>query len=304
MLSHLAQWIDTVPTSLRIRRTQCGPAAFTRPDIRFVDLGDCIVRLRQAGSRGPSIVLATDPPVPLELYDALISELSDRYRVTVFELPGFGCSLPRLGYRFSLPRAMQAVTRLLNLVPAAPHVLGLPCVAAYVALATAHERPDLVGRLLLLQAPTWQGARRWLDGCDPTGLLRRPVLGQIGLQMTRRRLARDWYAAALADNSRIDEFAQATLSNFDHGGCFCLASGFQDFLQDHHGLLKPVVQDTLIVWGRSDPTHRKTDMAATAGLAPNSQIEYFDDVGHFPELEATQRFASVLDRFLEQDAAA
>jgi pimeloyl-ACP methyl ester carboxylesterase len=304
VLSHLAQWIDTVPTSLRLRRTQNGPAASSRTDIRFVDLGDCIVRLRQAGARGPSLVLATDPPVPLEMYDALLAKLSNRYRVTIFELPGFGCSLPRMGYRFSLPRAMQAVTRLLEQLPAAPHVLGLPCVTAYVALAIARARADLVGRLLLLQTPTWQGAQSWLDGRDPKHLLRRPILGQLGMLMMRRRRAHAWYKSALADHTLVEPFAQATLDNFDHGGCFCLASGYQDFLQNDHGLLKPVAQDTLIIWGKDDPSHRDTQMEATVALAPNSHAEYLDGVGHFPELEATDRFAGLLDTFLSPESNA
>lgn len=298
MISRLAQYVDTVPTALRLRRTQAGPAATSRAGIRFVDLGDCIVRLREAGTRGPSIVLATDPPVPLEMYDALIAALSDRYRLTVFELPGFGCSLPRMGYRFSLPSAMHAVIRLLERLPSAPHALGLPCVAAFVSLAVARARPDLVDRLLLLQAPTWQGAQRWLDGRDPKQLLRRPFLGQLGLLALRHRRARSWYETALADPGLVEPFTRATLENFDHGGCFCLASAFQDFLRNDHGLVQPVGQDTLIIWGKDDSSHRHTAMAATKELAPNSRAEFLDGVGHFPELEASGRFADLLDTFL------
>ncbi len=297
MLSALAQLIDTLPTHWRLARSQRGAAAATRADLRFVDLGSTIVRMRQAGTRGPSLVLGTDPPVPLELYDDLIAALADRYRVTVFELPGFGCSLPRAGFRFSLDNAVAVVTSLLERIGNGPHVLALPCVTAYVAIGIARRRPDLVEKLVLAQTPTWQGAQDWLQQRDPKGLLRRPLLGQLALLAMRRRRIRQWYASALAQPELLDTFAQATLSNFDHGGCFCLASGFQHFMRDHAGHVGPVAQDTLIVWGRADPSHAATDMAATRSLAPNSCSLVLEGVGHFPELEASARFVEALDAF-------
>jgi pimeloyl-ACP methyl ester carboxylesterase len=298
MLTALAQLLDTIPTHWRVQKTRSGVALGTRNDIRFVDLGNTIIRMRQAGLQGPSIVFAADPPVPLELYDDLISILSNRYRVTVFEMPGFGCSLPRIQHRFSMDAAVATVTRLLEQLPGGPHVLALPCVTGFISLGIARARPDLVASLILLQTPNWQGAQQWLHGRDPKHLLRTPFIGQIALATMRRKRIRQWYAGALADKSKIESFSQATLNSFDHGACFCLASGFQDFLQDHGDHVAPVNLDTLIIWGGRDPSHKLTDVQLTRELAPNSHSILFDDVGHFPELEATERFSKALDEFL------
>jgi len=59
-------------------------------------------------------VFAADPPVPIELYDELIADFADRYRVTVFELPGFGCSLSRIAFRFSMSHAIDNVIGVLE----------------------------------------------------------------------------------------------------------------------------------------------------------------------------------------------
>jgi pimeloyl-ACP methyl ester carboxylesterase len=297
MLNSVAQLIDTIPTHWRLERIKNGPALKTRNDIRFIDLGNSIVRMRQAGKQGPSIVLATDPPVPLELYDDLISILSVRYRVTVFEMPGFGCSLPRINYQFSMGCAVAAVTKLLEQLPG-PHVLALPCVTGFISLSIARSRPDLVTSLVLLQTPNWQGAQQWLHGRDPKHILRTPFVGQIALAAMRRKRVRQWYAGALADKSKIEFFSQATLESFDHGGCFCLASGYQDFLQNRCGHISPASQYTLIIWGTADSSHKSTDIQLTRELAPNSHSALFDGVGHFPELEATERFAKELNAFL------
>lgn len=303
MFRRLAQLIDTVPTHLRLGRVQRGPAAHTRADIRFVDLDDSIIRFRQAGRTGPSLVMATDPPVPLELYDDLIAVFEPHFRISIFELPGFGCSLPRTKFRFSLPRASAVVARVLEQLPHGPHILAMPCVTAYIAVAIANKHPELVQQLVFLQAPSWPDGQAWLQRRDPAGVLRRPVLGQVALAALRRRRIRAWYAAAVGDADLVEFFSEATLENFDHGGCFCLASGFQDFLSEPQSLVKPVTQDSLIVWGRADPSHRHSEPLGAATFAPNNHAVCLDKIGHFPDLETPRTVLKELLSFLNRSSA-
>lgn len=300
MLRKLATLIDTVPAQLRIGRVRRGPAARSRVGLRFIDLGNCVLRLRQAGTRGPSLVIAADPPVPLELYDELLTRLGSRYRLSVFELPGFGCSLPRAGFQFSMATTQATVSALLERLPGGPHVLLFPCVAGFLAIAIAASSPQLVAGLILSQTPDWSGAQHWLNGRDPRGLLRRPLLGQLALALLKRRRIRQWYRSALATPALVEPFSIATLENFDHGGCFCLASGFQDFMRDHAGLLRPVAHRSLLLQGLADPSHRSTDWSATRALVPDSRSLALPGVGHFPELEAAAECASAIDGFVTE----
>ncbi|HEX4872362.1 MAG TPA: alpha/beta hydrolase [Nevskiaceae bacterium] len=293
----LAQLIDTVPTHWRLAAVQRGPAARSRPDLRFFDAGRALIRYRQAG-QGPSLVLGADPPVPLELYDELIERLASRFRVTVFEIPGFGGSLPRVSFRYSMSAARDVIGQFLDGLGGGPHHLALPCVLGYVSIALIHQRPQRIGDLILIQTPDWAGGQRWVEGRDPRHLLRRPVLGQLALAAVRRQRVGDWYRAALADPGQVERYRQATLDHFDHGACFCLASGFQDFLHDHQGLVQPVQRRTLAVWGEADRSHRQTDRQSTLALAPKAELVRFADAGHFPELEQPQRFADLVERFL------
>lgn len=302
-MRHLAQLIDTVPTHLRLARVQRGRAASTRGDIGFLDIGNAIVRFRQRG-HGASLVFATDPPVPLESYDTLIDALAERFRVTVFEMPGFGCSLPRVGFRFSLPCATAALERFLERLGGGPHHVVLPCVLGYpgIALARGPQR-RLLASLVFSQTPHWEDAQTWLHGRDPQGLLRRPGIGQLGLALLRRRRVQGWYRTALGDPalgdpSLVEPLTALTLEGFDHGACFCLASAFQDCLANHHGLLGPVDLPVLAVWGRRDPSHARSEPAGIRAYAPDAQFVQFDDAGHFPELEHSTRFVDLLDKFL------
>lgn len=298
MLNAIAQLVDTIPAHWRAARTRRGPAGRSRPGIRFLDIGSAQVRLRQAGEHGPSLVFAADPPVPIEMYDGLIASLSDRYRITVLELPGFGCSLPRIGFRYSMPNAVLMMSRVLEKLPGGPHVLALPCVTGFIALGVARSRPDLVHALVLSQTPDWNGAQHWLQGRDPKRLLRRPIIGQLALAAMRRRRADDWYATVLADRSQAARYAAATREHFDQGGGFALASAFQDFLSDHDYLAAPVQQPALIVWGDADASHAQTDPYATTQMAPNSRLVRLQNTGHFPELESPTAFVNALDHFL------
>lgn len=303
MVNALATLFDTIPTHWRLARTRQGPAAHSRPGLRFLDLDRHLVRLRQAGTRGPSLVFAADPPVPIELYDELIASVADRYRVTVIEVPGFGCSLPRMGFRYSMRSAVAGIVQILEALEQGPHVLVMPCVTGFAAIGAARARPDLVRALVLPQTPDWDGAQRWLDGRDPKGLLRRPIYGQLALAALRRQRTERWYATALGDRTQASRYAAATLTHFDQGGCFCLASAFQDFLRDAQGQLGPVAQDTLLLWGNADPSHRDTDPEHSRRLAPRSRLVRFDGVGHFPELENPAAFIRELDQFLNPEHA-
>ena len=293
----LTQLIDSIPAHLRLRRTLRGSASTSRPGIRFIDLGDCVIRVRQSGA-GPSLAIATDPPVPIEIYDELIGRLQAHFSITVFELPGFGCSLPRWRFQMSMPVACATVTRLLEHL-GGPHSLLMPCVTGYIALVIARQRPDLVQRVILSQTPTWRDGQRWLAARDPRHLLRRPFVGQLALAALRRQRINQWYASALADQDQVARYARATLENFDAGGSFALASAFQDFLSDHHGLLQPVATPVLHLSGDQDASHAHSCFADVCALAPNIEHHTFARAGHFPELEASDPAANAIRNFTE-----
>jgi pimeloyl-ACP methyl ester carboxylesterase len=303
MASAFAQLVDTLPAQWRIGRMRRGAAATRRPGIRFLELDRCVVRLREAGEGARSLVFAADPPVPLERYDALIATLGPRHRISVFELPGFGCSLPRVGFRYGMAQAVDGVIRVLQSIPGAPHVLVMPCVTGFIAMRVAAQRPDLVHSLVLPQVPDWDSAQQWLAGRDPRGLLRRPLIGQLGLALLRRRRVRAWYAGALADRAAVDAYVAQTLASFDDGACFGLASAFQDFLSDASMAPMATEVPALHLWGDADRSHRDTDPQRTRLLVPNARLIRRAHCGHFPELEDPVAFAADLHDFLDGSSA-
>ena len=61
---------------------------------------------------------------------------------------------------------------------------------------------------------------------------------------------------------------------------------------------------SLIMWGRSDPMIPVSHAGVAQRGMPGSELELFDDAGHFPMLDEPRRFARRLSRFVESTEAA
>lgn len=186
--------------------------------------------------------------------------------------------------------------RFLESLGPGPYTLAFPCVTAYPALWLAARRPALVERLVLMQAPAWAEALRWKGRRDPRGLLGTPYLGQIALKMLKRRRVEAWYRTALGHDELLAPFTAATRRAFDHGACFCLATAFQQLLAGAEPAFGTIAQPALVFWGGADRSHAGTDRASIRRHLPRARLVEWPDVGHFPELEAPQRFAAELRR--------
>ena len=257
-----------------------------------MDLPGASIRYRMAGTGTRSIVFCADPPVTLELYDELIAELSADFRVVVFEMPAFGLSLPRLGLDFGLEAVAGVIREFLQQLALGPYVLAFPCVPAYSALWLAGRHPELVSGLVLMQAPDWQQELNWKHGRDPKNILGRPYIGQILLRLLRRKRAGMWYRLALGRQELLEHFTHTTECAFDHGGGFSLASAFQRHLSGPEPAFGAIPQPALVIWGEADRSHRGTEQESIRRYLPQARLVSLAEAGHFPELEAPQRFAA------------
>lgn len=274
--------------------------------IETVDVARATLRIRTggAGDSPRTVVMALDPPNVLEHYaQPFIAWQRASARLVAFEPPGFGQSTAPRGYRHGLDEAASIVVALLErLASPKPAVLAFPCLSAYVALRVAHERPDLVGGLVLMQAPSWSEERAWADRVDRRGVLRTPGLGQLALLFRSDPIVRSWYKAAVADPERGAHLAAIANETLDHGARFPLASAFQAAFRGDAAPPPRLQADipALHVWGRRDRSHRASDPASVREHAPHAEVVTMEDVGHFPELEAPVAFRDVVVEWMRR----
>lgn len=287
----VSTWIDTIAPDLRSRSITHSAVFNSRPGMAYVSLPEAIIRYRMVGEGAQTLVFAADPPIVIEHYDELIEELRNDFGVIVFEVPGFGFSLPTRRARFDFAYANDVVAEFLRRLALGPYILAFPCVSAYGAIDIASRHPELVSGVVMIQAPSWAEEVKWKHGRDTTGLLCRPIIGQLALKALKRRRAPQWFAAAVGRQEMLTSFVQTADQAFSHGACFCLASAFQRYLTDVPPPLAPIAQPTLAVWGEADRSHRHTDKTSTKDYCPNAKEVRLASAGHFPELEEPQLFA-------------
>jgi len=130
------------------------------------DGGD--VHVRTSGDpAAPAIVLVPDGPFVVEHYDGLIARLSRDYFTVCFDLPGFGYSLPRVGYDHSFDAVVRVLEQVLDSMSLGRVTLAFTCANGFYALAFAARRPERVERLVLGQTPSFEAMMGWVEHVVP-----------------------------------------------------------------------------------------------------------------------------------------
>lgn len=294
----LATLVDTIGPTLFRRSAIRHALSDKNLNTRMFKGKNSFIRYRVIGKTGPTLVICPDPPVMIEHYNKLADRLVENgYRVVIFEMPGFGYSLPKLNFNFRLETLTSDIVALLTQLDMGPYFLMFPCVPGFVAVHLADQFPKLIAGLVLVQLPNQQQAYAWRDLRDPKGVLQTPIVGQVALQVLKKRRVKDWYSTSLGNKDMVDSFTETTTCGLNHGACFCLASGFQRLL---HNLpeWQPVNKPALILWGGKDTTHKHTDMTSTKDLVIDATYIEMEGSGHFPDLEESEKVITLLNEFI------
>jgi pimeloyl-ACP methyl ester carboxylesterase len=250
------------------------------------------------------IVLIPDPPNVISHMEPLaltICEAFPEAKVLVFEPIGFGQSFFNAKFSFGLQQTAKMIIEVLQSQEFEKSVVCVPCVMNIAGFLAANERPDLITHYLAIQAPDVQETINWLKRMDPKEVLRKPILGQSMLQINQKKIAQEWYEAAVCKTcSQQDctiipnKFAEPAIESLQHGSIYCLASAFQAlFEMDIDTQTLEVRQPSLLLWGKKDRSHKPTDPRSCLKYLKNcTGIRFSECSGHFPELEDPQAFVS------------
>jgi pimeloyl-ACP methyl ester carboxylesterase len=293
MLSRLGTLIDTLGWRKRYKDFSNGPPSKTRDGIGFYKTTKAQYRYRLTGE-GPTIVFLADPPVTIEAYDELVSVFAERYRVLIIEAAGMGFSAANNAYSFGFSESNDDIAALLGDIAPDGSILAFSCVAGLGAVDIAVRFPELVQRLFLLQTTDWDTFLAWADRRDPKGLLRKPIIGQLGMKRLAAKRAPDWLAFATGRQAMVAPLCTCAQDGFRHGMSFSLASTFQRYLAGKNPLGTPT-QPTTIIWGTNDPSHKPASVEQCKNIAPQSKVLALPSLGHFPELEDPKRIFQALE---------
>lgn len=252
--------------------------------VRYLDRGE-----------GPTLVLLHGMACCWQWWLECLPELTDRFRVIAVDLPGFGDSTP-LASGSSIPHQAGAVTALLDSlgidrVAVAGHSMG-----GLVATRIALDRPELVARLVLVDAGGVPMTERRLSAVLRVLRLAhrsftRPAM--LDLLVSSRAARRVLLRGAMADPDCLsDELAALVVPRLD-------APGFADAIAASARAVRTsdpaaITVPTGLIWGEKDlfaPVHTAEDMLRAL---PDGRLDVLPGVGHSPMVEAPGPFTRLL----------
>jgi pimeloyl-ACP methyl ester carboxylesterase len=203
------------------------------------------------------------------------------------DLPGYGRSGKSAAFDYSIPGYAAWLRAFVD------H-LGLDRLSMVVhdwgavGLALAQEAPDLIERLVLIDAVPLLPGYRW----HPIARVwRTPVLGELLMGATTRTTAR-LLIRRMGGVSReaIDAWLDSVLAHFDHGTQRAILRLYRsappDVLTEAGERLGAIGAPALVVWGEREPfigvpfAHAYAD-----ALGGDAQVEVVERAGHWPWLD-------------------
>ncbi|MEE6165929.1 MULTISPECIES: alpha/beta fold hydrolase [unclassified Mycolicibacterium] len=278
---------------------------------RTVRAADKDIFFAEAGA-GPTVVMlhGGGPGASgVTNYSRNIDALSQRYRVIVPDMPGYGASDKRIdttdpfGY---LADAIRALLDELDIDTA--HLVGNSYGGA-AALRLALDTPHRVGKLVLM-GPGGIGTTRMLPTAGLSSLLSYyggdgPSRGKLA-DFIRNYLV---YDGASVPDDLIDARYRASIDPevVAHpplrrpSGPMALRTLWRmDLTRDSR--LKKLQTPTLVLWGRDDKVNRPAGGPMLLNLMPNAQLVMTSHTGHWMQWERAELFNELVTEFLSPDS--
>lgn len=267
---------------------------------RYIKIGGMQIRYKDAGT-GPVIVLLHGSHSSLDGYDGLAAELSAKYRVIRFDMPGMGLSetLP-LSAQTDTPFGDLILEQLLDALKIEKVSLIGTSSGGALAYYFASHLPHRANALILANTPS----EPVVDANTPRSPALRFEMDEAKRTGVRTRKYWATYLEWLhGDPSRLsaakidryyDMNRRAPIAN---ARLFWRSSGN---IPDVYKTLSTVTTPTLLVWGKIDlvlPLHTMDSLRNKMPAAPISTVT-LTDVGHYPPLEVPNRFAAIAEAYL------
>jgi pimeloyl-ACP methyl ester carboxylesterase len=257
------------------------------------------------GGNGEPILLIHGLAGSSRTWDDVMPTLVTHYDVTAPDLLGHGESAKPMG-DYSLGAFASGLRDLLSVLGVESTTIVGHSFGGGVAMQLAYQHPHLVDRLVLVgsgglgREVSWLLRLLTLPGFEyvmPIGFPK-PLVDRatdVGRHLGRRnirspKLAEMWRAyASLAGAQNRSAFVRTMRGVIEPTGQMVNA-------QDRLYLAAHI--PTLIVWGDRDGIIPVSHAHRAHELIPTSRLEILEGVGHFPHVEAPERFTEVLLDFM------
>lgn len=256
---------------------------------------------------GPLIVLVHGMAGSGATWDRVIPALAERFAVLAPDLPGHGSSAKPADGDYSLGSFASVVRDLMMTLGLDGGTIVGQSLGGGVAMQFAYQFPSRCERLVLVGSGGL--------GRDVSPLLRilalpgveflYPVIFASVLRDAGRGVLGALHRIGLRPSAYVDQIWQSyeSLTESESRVAFARTlrsvvdmTGQRVSARDRLPLAREI--PTMIVWGADDAIIPSTHAADAAAALPDSRVEIFERVGHFPHCEDPDRFVRVLTDFI------
>lgn len=250
---------------------------------------------------GPAILMVHGSVSTLKTFDAVAARLVGRYRVIRYDVPPQGLSGPVSDEAAARLQPADVAEKLLErLGVASVTAVGVSSGGTLCEFLAA-RRPDLVRLLVLSNTPS--------DPVDASHL-KQPddfVAAQREAKETHFQSQRFWdlfLAYFAGEPARMTPDIRAQYYDFNRRAPERNALSLVAQVADHAKAvvaMARITAPTLLVWGARDPLLTPDAADALQAYLTHARVSkvMMDDVGHYPPLEAPERFADIVAAFIE-----
>ncbi len=285
---------DPAPNGVAALTLQELRAKYAEPSGRIANIGGVDVYYKDEG-KGPAILLIHGSVSSLRAYDGVAARLSKRYRVIRYDIPPFGLSGPVSDEAAAKLKPVDIPEQLLEKLKVTSVNVVAFSSGGLTAAALAAKRPELVRRVILANVPA--------DPVDSSHLDPKMVLSASGSFRTLAEWKEflDYFSGV---PGRISAPAIQQIYDLNRRAAEKNLQSLVSLTSDHPRVvdtLSKVTAPTLLIWGQRDLLLTPPTANALAGYLTHAEVSklLLPDIGHYPTLEAPDRFATIVADYIE-----
>ncbi|MFW3171580.1 alpha/beta fold hydrolase [Geodermatophilus sp. CPCC 206100] len=270
--------------------------------LSYVDAGGVRTRSLQAGSGDP-VVFLHGTSGHLEAFSRNVVPHAEHHAVHAIDMLGHGYT-DKPGHPYEIPLYMQHLLDYLDATGIErAHIVG-ESLGGWVGARTAVEHPDRIASLQLLCAGGTVANPEVMKRIDTST---RQAVTTDDIELTRGRL-RLLMASEEDATEELVEVRHRIYHEPDFVANIDNLLSLQKMEIRQRNLLTTeqmgkITCPTLVVWGRKNPFGDVPEARAMHEAIPGSQLELFDDCGHWPQHERADLYNPLSLEFLAKTSA-
>lgn len=275
---------------------------------RFARVGETEVWYRVDGE-GPWLVCLHGFPTSSRDWMWLLPLLSGHYRILIFDFPGYGLSEKDPARDFSLLRQCDVLAGLCASLGIEDFHLLAHDMGNSVACELLY-RIEQAETSLNLRSVTLLNGGVYMDLHQPLPtqrLLRSPILGPLTARLSSYRVFRHQYPRVYAQPEDFDEgHYQEQWQLMRYRGGRKILARIAGYMKERErmgerwtGPLERLRIPLQLIWGWDDTIAVAEIARRVSRRNPRAQVVELHSVGHYPQLEAPERTAASVVRFIQ-----